>query len=194
MKASDHFAEFRRLVENAGNAGNRVTDGENAAEINDFRRGGSVTHNQQGRVTSVTESSAPAGGVSTVTHVTQASGKWVTDSNRQKPDQTQGQSESVTRVTHVTRKNDDAGEICIAPDSRHPLIEPAVRAKLEAIETEARAKGWPAELLWNAAFWDMPRGLATLLDPEDEIVEVTHEYIAILKIKRDLLKFRRHVA
>ena len=95
----------------------------------------------------------------------------------------------------VARRNHDAGEIrTIASDSRHPVIEPAVRAKLEAIEADARAKGWPAELLWNAAFWDLPRGLAALLDPEDEIAEVTPEYIAILKIKRDVLRFRRHVA
>jgi hypothetical protein len=82
----------------------------------------------------------------------------------------------------------------VAPNSRHPLVESAVRAKLEAIEAEARAKGWPAELLWNAGFWDCPRGLAAVLDLEDEIVEVTPEYIAILKTRRDLLKFRRHAA
>jgi hypothetical protein len=82
----------------------------------------------------------------------------------------------------------------VAPNSRHPLVESAVRAKLEAVEGEARTKGWPAELLWNAGFWDCPRGLAAVLDAEDEIVEVTPEYIAILKTRRDLLKFRRHVA
>jgi hypothetical protein len=88
-----------------------------------------------------------------------------------------------------------AHRVCsVAPDSRHPLIEQAVRAKLEVIEAEARSKGWPPELLWNANFWDCPRGLAAILDPADEITEVTSEYIAILKTKRDLLKFRRHAA
>jgi hypothetical protein len=82
----------------------------------------------------------------------------------------------------------------IAPDSRHPLIPPEVRAKIEAIEAKARALGWPAELLWNAGFWDCPRGLAALLDPEDEIAEVTSDHVVILKTSRDLLRFRRHAA
>jgi hypothetical protein len=86
-----------------------------------------------------------------------------------------------------------AAETGITPDSRHPIIEPAVRAKLEAVEAEARAKGWPAELLWNAGFWDRPRGLAALLDADDEVVEVAPECIIILKTKRDLLRFRRHI-
>ena len=55
----------------------------------------------------------------------------------------------------------------VAPDSRHPLICDAVRAKIEAIEGEARSKGWPTELLWNNAFWDLPRGLAAVLEPDD---------------------------
>lgn len=37
-------------------------------------------------------------------------------------------------------------------DPRSPLIPPEVRAKIESIETDARAKGWPAELLWNGGF------------------------------------------
>jgi hypothetical protein len=82
----------------------------------------------------------------------------------------------------------------VTPDSRHPLIPPEARAKIEAIEAEARAKGWPAELLWNDNFWGRPRGLAAVLDREDEIVEVATDYIAILKVKRDLLRFRRTTA
>jgi hypothetical protein len=82
----------------------------------------------------------------------------------------------------------------ITPDSRTPLIEPAVRTKIEAVEAEARAKGWPPELLWNGNFWDHPRELAAVLDPGDEITEVAVDHITILKIKRDLLRFRRHVA
>jgi hypothetical protein len=81
----------------------------------------------------------------------------------------------------------------ITPDSRHPLIGPEVRAKIEAIEPDARAKGWPAELLWNNAFWDLPRGLAAALDDDDEIVEVTPDHIKILKCRRDVLRFLRHV-
>jgi hypothetical protein len=82
----------------------------------------------------------------------------------------------------------------IVPDSRHPLIAPEVRAKIEAVEAEARRLGWPPELLWSSGFWDSPRGLTAVLDTADEIVEVTQDHIAILKIKRDLLRFRRHVA
>jgi hypothetical protein len=82
----------------------------------------------------------------------------------------------------------------ITPNSRQPLIQPAVRAKIEAIEADARAKGWPAELLWNNAFWDLPRRLAAVLGADDEISEVTQEYIAILKTRSELLKFRRNNA
>jgi hypothetical protein len=77
------------------------------------------------------------------------------------------------------------------PAARRPLIPPAVRSKIEAIESDARAKGWPAELLWNAGFWDTPRGLAALLDPVDEIAEVTADAITILKPRSAVVRFRR---
>jgi len=82
----------------------------------------------------------------------------------------------------------------VTPNSRAPLIPDAIREKIAAIEPIARNLGWPPELLWNASFWDSPRGLAAVLDVDDEIVEVTADYISILKIKRDLLKFRRTAA
>jgi len=82
----------------------------------------------------------------------------------------------------------------VTPNSRAPLIPDAIREKIAAIEPTARNLGWPPELLWNANFWDSPRGLAAVLDVDDEIVEVTADYISILKIKRDLLKFRRTAA
>ena len=78
------------------------------------------------------------------------------------------------------------------PNSRSPLISDSVRAKIEAIEAEARALGWPAELLWSNVFWGSPRGLAACLDASDEIVEVTADYIAI-RTGRDLQRFYRHV-
>ena len=81
----------------------------------------------------------------------------------------------------------------VTPNSRHPLIEPEVRAKIEAVEPEARRLGWPAELLWNANYWDLPRGLAAVLDQDDEIAEVSAEEILVLKYRRDLLHFRRTV-
>jgi hypothetical protein len=82
----------------------------------------------------------------------------------------------------------------VIADSRHPLIRAEVRNKIESIEAQARRLGWPAELLWNNNFWDMPRGLASVLEIDDEIAEVTAEYIAILKTRSDLLKFRRNNA
>jgi hypothetical protein len=82
----------------------------------------------------------------------------------------------------------------ITPNSRHPLIPPEVRAKIESVEADARAKGWPAELLWNAEFWDSPRGLAALLNADDEIVEVTTDWISILKTRHEPLRFMRRIA
>jgi hypothetical protein len=81
----------------------------------------------------------------------------------------------------------------VAPDSRNPLVKPEVRAKIEAIEAQARALGWPPELL-NASFWDRPRGLAAILDVSDEITDVMSESIVILKRRHDLLRFRRHTS
>jgi hypothetical protein len=78
----------------------------------------------------------------------------------------------------------------VLPDSQHPLVLNAILAKIEAIEAEARAKGWPAELLWNNAIWDLPSGLAAVLDPNDEIADVTPEVIEIVKMHRDVLRFR----
>jgi hypothetical protein len=81
----------------------------------------------------------------------------------------------------------------VTPDSRTPLVASEIRAKIEAIETDARAKGWPAELLWNAGFWDSPRGLAAVLEVEDEIAEVRPDHIAILKTSHYLLRFQRYI-
>ncbi len=69
------------------------------------------------------------------------------------------------------------------PNSRSPLIPQGVRAMIEAIEPEARRLGWPAELLWNSEFWDSPRGLASILDPDDRIVEVRVDHIVIEKFE-----------
>ena len=76
-------------------------------------------------------------------------------------------------------------------NSRSPVIPPEIRAKIEAIEAEARHLGWDPQRLWNSNFWDSPRGLAAVLDDTDEIIEVTADSIEILKTKRDLLRFYR---
>ena len=82
----------------------------------------------------------------------------------------------------------------VVPNSRSPLIPDDTRAKIAAIEAEARAKGWPAELLWNNVFWGGPRGLAAVLEATDEVVEVTDTCIVILTNRRDLQRFPRYVA
>jgi hypothetical protein len=79
-------------------------------------------------------------------------------------------------------------------NSRSPLIPDAVRAIVEGIEGEARAKGWPAELLWNAEFWGSPRGLSAVLDASDAIGEITSDFIEIVKSKRSILRFPRRAS
>jgi hypothetical protein len=80
------------------------------------------------------------------------------------------------------------------PNSRNPLVPDAIRAKIEAIEDEARQLGWEPERLWNSNFWDQPRGLAAIMDEGDEIAEVSADSIAILKTERRLVRFHRWVA
>jgi hypothetical protein len=82
----------------------------------------------------------------------------------------------------------------ITPNSRGPIIPDPIRATIEAIESEARRLGWPAEQLWNANFWDGPRGLAAVLDDGHVIAEVNENFIAILKVERHVLRFQRRVS
>lgn len=82
----------------------------------------------------------------------------------------------------------------VVPDRSSPLIPDSIRAKIEEIETEARVAGWTHERLWNAGFWDQPRGLAAVLEPDDEIAEVTADYIAILKVEKNILRFQRRMS
>ena len=77
------------------------------------------------------------------------------------------------------------GEVC--QQSRLDVI-------VEGVEADARAQGWPAELLWNAGDWDCPRGLAAVLDESDVIAEVTPDFIEIVKSKRSILRFQRRVS
>jgi len=98
-------------------------------------------------------------------------------------------------IDRLARADGRAGWTCsVAADSRNPLIPPEVRAKIESIEADARAKGWPPELLWNANFWDCPRGLAAVLDEDDQLVEVTADYITILKTQKNILRFQKRTS
>jgi hypothetical protein len=69
-----------------------------------------------------------------------------------------------------------------------------IRTKIEGIEAEARTQGWPAEPLYNANFWDYLRGLAAVLEADDEVVDVTADTITILKRRSEILRFRRGAA
>jgi hypothetical protein len=53
--------------------------------------------------------------------------------------------------------------------------------KSETIEAEARQRS--AELLWSRVYRDLPRGLAAILDADDEIGEVISEYVEVLKFR-----------
>jgi hypothetical protein len=50
------------------------------------------------------------------------------------------------------------------------------------------------KLLWNNAYWDLPRGFAALLDASDEIGDLTCDYIEIWKLRRHRQRFMRRVA
>ncbi|MBV8135349.1 MAG: hypothetical protein JO121_06880 [Deltaproteobacteria bacterium] len=77
------------------------------------------------------------------------------------------------------------------PDSRYPIIPQEIRAKIEAIEQEARRLGWPPELIWSADFWGLPRGLAAVVDADDELGDVRSDYIEILGVKHVVRRFPR---
>ncbi len=73
-----------------------------------------------------------------------------------------------------------------------PRVPETVRSEIARIEREALRLGWSRERLWVRAFWpDQPRGLAAVLQEEDEIAEVAAGYITILRARRSLLRFPR---
>ena len=82
----------------------------------------------------------------------------------------------------------------VVPDISSPLIPDSIRAKIEEIEPEACVAGWTHERLWNASFWDQPRGLAAVLGEDDHLIEVTADYIAILKVEKNILRFQRRTS
>jgi hypothetical protein len=61
-------------------------------------------------------------------------------------------------------------------------IVPEVKQELERIWPEAERLGWPQQRIWGASFWPAAgRGLAAVLEPEDRVVEVTNDFITIVK-------------
>jgi hypothetical protein len=77
-------------------------------------------------------------------------------------------------------------------------IPPEVAAEITRIEPEALALGWNHGRLWNSSFWphrhDEPRGLTSVMDPGDSIVEVTPDFIEIVKTKRSIVRFQRRAS
>jgi hypothetical protein len=108
--------------------------------------------------------------------------------SRETPDLPEGAVASPQKTDAATWRHS------VTPNSRNPIVPSAIRGIIEGIEAEARAKGWPAELLWNADFWDSPRGLAAVLDEEDVIAEVGPDHIAILKTEHNVLRFQRRAS
>ncbi len=71
-------------------------------------------------------------------------------------------------------------------------VDLAVATEIARVEDEALAAGWPVERLWGIKFWlGEERGLVLMLDPGDQIFEVTAEAIGILKRDRYIQRFYR---
>lgn len=65
-------------------------------------------------------------------------------------------------------------------------INPLVEAKIRARELGALALGWTPEELWEPNFWNIGlggnrRGLASCMRPDQEIGEITAEYIEVYR-------------
>lgn len=63
-------------------------------------------------------------------------------------------------------------------------INPVVEEKIRARVLDALAAGWELEELWESRFWPPPgcrRGLASCMRPEQEIGEITPEYIEVYR-------------
>jgi len=187
---TDFFAAFRQQpLPKACDQCGGCDENKNPSETKGFPLDGVVTEPEQRFVTSVTDHPTCTGGH----NVTKPPVSGVTSPEPENTKQNQENFETVTPSQRSQGRTDPPARN-VVPDSRHPLISDAVRAKIEAIEAEARAKGWPAELLWNGGFWDRPRSLAAVLDAGDEIVEVNADGIKILKLRRDVQTFRRNAA
>jgi hypothetical protein len=199
----DHFATIRCRYSKFGVLGVPSSEDANeSTEILDFREGTpGFSSSVPGVPKSGLHASAPSDQGTLGTSVTNSRvlDAGAEDSNRSPcisgvgtPEQAEHRKINEYKTTRIERVQPGAIRSRV-PNSRNPLIPPEVRAKIEAIELHARSKGWPVELLYNANFWDWPRGLAALLDAADEIGEVTCDYIEILKVRPDVLRFRRHI-
>lgn len=75
-----------------------------------------------------------------------------------------------------------------------PRIPPVVAAQIRQIEAQAYRLGWSRERLWNGDFWPhsraRPRGLASVLNSGDQIIEVNAEFMRLV-CGRNTLRFFR---
>jgi hypothetical protein len=74
-------------------------------------------------------------------------------------------------------------------------MHPAVVAEIKRIEPEALRLGWLPERLWNRAFWphtaEHPRGLASVMKSDYQVLEVSPDSICILRCRHAVLRFPR---
>lgn len=66
-------------------------------------------------------------------------------------------------------------------------MNPVVEEKIRARVLDALAAGWELEELWETRFWPPPGirpGLAACMRPEQEIGEITPEYIEVYRDDR----------
>jgi TubC N-terminal docking domain len=95
------------------------------------------------------------------------------------------------------REEDEVERIARVGWSPSAEIPTAIASQIKRIESQAFALGWRSERLWNFQFWPdrggQPRGLASVMDPGDRVVEITREFVLIEKSnsRRDRLRFWR---
>lgn len=91
-------------------------------------------------------------------------------------------SEPIRHLSSHNQQGEKREECGEAHDARIPA---GVRAEIQRIEAEALALGWRPERLWNHGFWPhthlYPRGLASVIESGDSLVEPTPDYIVIEK-------------
>lgn len=69
-----------------------------------------------------------------------------------------------------------------------------IGAEISRIEALALSLGWRRDRLWSGEFWpssEQPRGLPSILEPGDRLVEVESAFMTIEKHDGKRLRFRR---
>lgn len=87
-------------------------------------------------------------------------------------------------------KNHSLRPVCEPLSAKTARPEPARRTKtaaekVRAVETEAVRLGWRTDALWQTTGLSSERGLVTLIHPDQEITEVTGEYVRLTRTRAD---------